>query len=153
MHYWETWEKQTEMGVVHWGIVGQQGQNKEVKSTEGVSFKVTIGKEVEEKMQEGYRKIPMDAHSTLLIEYKVDGTGTNIDVDKRQRLESKMNETLGWTGLGKCDGGSIGSGAMEVGCFVVDFSTAKKIIEQDLKGTEFADYTRIYHENATWENS
>jgi hypothetical protein len=37
---------------------------------------------------------------------------------------------------------------MEVCCFVIDFDIAKKIIEQDLKDTEFADYTRIFDENA-----
>jgi len=58
-----------------------------------------------------------------------------------------MNETLGWTGLGNCDGGNIGSGTMEVCCFVVDFELAKKVIEIDLKNTEFADYTRIYNED------
>ena len=61
-------------------------------------------------------------------------------------LEDRMNETLGWTGLGNCDGGSIGSGTMEVCCFVVDFKTAKRVIEEDLKNTRFADYSRIYDE-------
>lgn len=64
-----------------------------------------------------------------------------------------MNETLGWTGLGNCDGGSIGSGAMEVCCFVVDFDTAKSVIESDLEGTEFAGFSRIYDENNTGPGS
>ena len=59
-----------------------------------------------------------------------------------------MNETLGWAGLGHCDGGSIGSDTMEVCCFVVDFDIAKSVIEADLQGTEFADFTRIYDEGA-----
>jgi hypothetical protein len=58
-----------------------------------------------------------------------------------------MSETLGWTGLGHCDGGSIGSGTMEVCCFVVDFELAKQVVEKDLADTEFADYTRIYNED------
>lgn len=68
------------------------------------------------------------------------------DLDKRHRLEDKMNETLGWTGLGMCDGGSIGSGTMEVCCYVVDFDIAKRVIEEDLKGTEFEGYTKIVKE-------
>jgi hypothetical protein len=59
-----------------------------------------------------------------------------------------MNETLGWTGLGNCDGGSIGSGTMEVCCFVVDFKIAKRVVEKDLKNTKFADYSRICDERA-----
>lgn len=55
---------------------------------------------------------------------------------------------LGWTGLGHCDGGSIGSGTMEVCCFVVDFEIGRKVIAADLKGTKFDDYTRIFDEGA-----
>jgi hypothetical protein len=73
--------------------------------------------------------------------------GTTADLDKRHKLEAKLNETLGWTGLGMCDGGSIGSGTMEV-CLVVDFALAKSVIETDLQGTEFADFSRIYDEDA-----
>lgn len=69
--------------------------------------------------------------------------GTATDLDKRRALEDRMNETLGWTGLGHCDGGSIGLGTMEVCCCVVDFDIARCVIEEDLKGTEFADYSRI----------
>lgn len=74
--------------------------------------------------------------------------GSKEDVEKRHRLEDRMNETLGWTGLGNCDGGSIGSGTMEVCCFVVDFEIAKKVIEKDLKVTEFGDFSKIYDEEA-----
>jgi hypothetical protein len=71
---------------------------------------------------------------------------TTAQLDKRHRLEDRLDDTLGWTGLGAVDGGSIGSGTMEVCAFVVDFDLAKKVIEADLAGTEFADYTRIYDE-------
>jgi hypothetical protein len=33
---------------------------------------------------------------------------------------------------------------MEVGCIVVDFDIAKKVIEEKLKDTEFGDYSRIF---------
>jgi hypothetical protein len=49
---------------------------------------------------------------------------------------------------GICDVGSIGSGTMEVCCFVVDFEIGRKVIEDDLKCTEFGYYTRIYDQNA-----
>ena len=73
--------------------------------------------------------------------------GTPEDVEKRTRLQDRMNDFLGWIGLGHCDGGSIGSGTMEVCCFVIDFDIAKSLIEENLVGTEFANYTRIYDED------
>jgi hypothetical protein len=87
-------------------------------------------------------------HFTLMIELSVDGMGTGADADKRHRLEKRMNEILGWTGLGGCDGGSIGSGTMEVCCFVVDLDIARRLIEQDIGCSEFFDFTRIYDGNA-----
>jgi hypothetical protein len=45
-----------------------------------------------------------------------------------------------------CDGGSIGSGSMEVVNFVVDYDTAERVVRDDLAGTQFEDYSRIYAE-------
>jgi hypothetical protein len=78
----------------------------------------------------------------------VAGGGSRPVMSMRHALEERMNETLGWTGLGYCDGGSIGSGTMDVCCFVVDFKIAKRVIEKDLKNTKFADYSRIFDERA-----
>ncbi len=148
LHYWETWDKDDKTGVVHWGIVGERGESKEVKSSLFEDFHKKIQKEVTNMTKQGYDEINEEDIYTLLIEFLVDGMGNAADVDKRTRLQDKMDQTLGWTGLGHCDGGSIGSGTMEVCCFVVDFDIAERVIEQDLKGTEFADYTRIFDENA-----
>ena len=146
--YWETWDKDEKTGVIHWGVVGQRGEDKEIKSGLFSNFRKEIQKQVDKKIADGYDEINDDDLFTLVIEYNVDGHGTTADVDKRHKLEDKMKEVLGWTGLGDCDGGSIGSGTMEVCCFVVDFDIAKQVIEAKLKDTEFADYTRIFDENA-----
>jgi hypothetical protein len=145
LHYWETWDRDNKTGVIHWGIVGERGQSEEIKSDLLKSFKVKIQKLVDQKIKEGFEEIE-DLY-TLLIEYSIDGNGLPQDVDKRHKLEKRMNELLGWTGLGNCDGGSIGSGTMESCCFVVDFEIAKRVIEQDLKNTEFENYCRIFDEN------
>ena len=43
--------------------------------------------------------------------------------------------------------GSIWFRTMEAGCIVVDFDIAKKVIEDNLKNTEFGDYSRIFKMN------
>ena len=144
--YWETWDNDDGSHTVHWGELGTTGQSKEVKSSLLRKPEKIIQKEVDEMVSNGFR--PIEEEFTLLIEYAVDGMGTKEDVEKRHRLQDRMNETLGWAGLGNCDGGSIGSGTMEVCNFVVDFEVAKQVIENDLKGTEFENYTRIYDEEA-----
>ncbi len=144
LHYWETWDKDEKTAIVHWGVVGQRGQDKEISGGLFSNFRKTVQKEIDEKLTEGYAEFDEDKVSFLEIEFKIDGFGTEQDLDKRHRLEEKMDEVLGWTGLGHTDGGSIGSGTMEVGCLVVDFEIAKNIIEEKLKDTEFADYSRIF---------
>ena len=102
-------------------------------------------KRKEWKINEGYSEFNEDDYVYLEIEFKIDGFGTEEDLEKRHKLEGKMNEILGWTGLGHCDGVSIGSGTMEVACLVVDFEIAKRVVEESLKNTEFNNYTRIFN--------
>lgn len=146
--YWETWNvKGADKAIIHWGIIGESGEHIEIESTSLQSLTVQIEKEIDTKRLEGYEEIDIDNQITLLIEYKTDETFIVENLEKRHQLEDVMDELLGWTGLGHCDGGSIGSGTMEVCCYVIDFEIAKRVIEESLKKTEFADYTRIYDEN------
>ncbi|MDP4209601.1 MAG: hypothetical protein Q8928_12380 [Bacteroidota bacterium] len=147
LNYWETWDKDNKTAIVHWGIVGQRGQDKEIKGGLFSNFRKSVQKEIDEKLKEGYAEFDESKMSFLEIEYKIDGFGTEQDLDKRHRLEERMDQVLGWTGLGHTDGGSSGSGTMEAGCVVVDFDIAKKVIEENLKNTEFANYTRIFKMN------
>ncbi|MDF2189136.1 hypothetical protein [Paraflavitalea sp. CAU 1676] len=144
LYYWETWDKDEKTAIVHWGIVGQRGQSKEVKGGLFSNFRKIIQEEIEKKIKEGYAAFDEGNMASLEVEYKIDGFGTDQDLDKRHRLEEHLNELLGWTGLGHVDGGSIGSGTMEAGCLVVDFEMAKKVIEDNLRNTEYGDYSRIF---------
>ena len=78
------------------------------------------------------------------MEYAINGFGDGCDIDRRHQLEDHLNELTGWLGLGYCDGGSTGSGTMEVFCQVVDFALAKEALERELKGSQYDGYTRIY---------
>ncbi len=146
--YWETWENDDGSHMVHWGTLGTEGESKTIKSSFLKKATDVIQKVINKKIEDGFVSIDFEDHYTLLIEYSIEGMGNEKDVEKRHELEDRMNQTLGWAGLGVCDGGSSGSGTMEVCNFVVDFELAKIIIENDLKDTKFSDYTRIYDENA-----
>jgi hypothetical protein len=146
--YWETWKEGKGERIVHWGELGTRGEFKTVKTKGSDKAKDIVEAEAQAMQEQGFAEIDMDEHVTLLVEYAIDGMGTKADIKKRHDLEDRLNETLGWTGLGHCDGGSIGSGTMEVCCFVVDFETARRVIADDLAGTKFGDYTRIFDEDA-----
>jgi len=49
LNYWETWDKDDKTAIVHWGIVGQRGQNKEVKGGLFSNFRKIVQKEIDEK--------------------------------------------------------------------------------------------------------
>ena len=150
LRYHEAWVSEG-MLIEHWGVVGERGEMAERKlATKAKSKEATaVADALKPALAKGYAPIDDEAHAVLLIEYAIKGMGTGIDLKKRHDLEARMDETLGWTGLGECDGGEIGSGTMEVCCFVVDFAIALRVIEADLKDTPFSDYTRIHREDET----
>ncbi len=143
LHYWETWDNENNSATVHWGKVGLKGESKTVKSGLFSNYRKVVQKEIEKKENEDY--IQFDDMNLTFVEiiYPIEGMGTEEDLNKRHDLEGRLNELLGWTGLGHVDGGSIGSGTMEVGCEVVDFEIAQRVIQEDLKNTDFKDYTEI----------
>ena len=145
LRYHEAWLN-GETIYEHWGIVGERGDTMEHALPMGQDENEAIVDILRPATDEGFRTIEIEDHATLLIEYVVVGMGTAKDVTKRHSLEKRMGETLGWTGLGECDGGSIGSGTMEVCCYVVDFDIAKRVITANLAGTQFSNFTRIYNE-------
>lgn len=146
LRYHEAW---CDEGTIteHWGVVGEQGESREHRLTKGEDEEDGILRVLQPAIGQGFASIEIEDHAILLIEYEIEGFGTKRELEKRHALQRRMDETLGWTGLGACDGGSSGSGTMEVCCYVVDFDVAKRVIEADLRDTEFADYTRIYRED------
>ncbi|MED5374747.1 MAG: hypothetical protein VX899_27255 [Myxococcota bacterium] len=94
-------------------------------------------------MEAGFAPWDEDEMWTLQLTAKLEGWGSTEDLQLRIDLEAALNERLGWTGLGHCDGGDMGSGEMSVFCFVVDGPLAKALVEQELPGTPFAVFSRV----------
>lgn len=148
LQYHEAW---FEGGNVteHWGTVGHTGQTKIHRGVLEAQGSTTIEYVLAGARKDGFTELTPDDHAQLVVEYSLLGS-YNRCVDKRLRLEHLLNERLGWTGLGHCDGGSVGGGTMAVRCLVVDFLLAQTTVKQALVGTEFADYSRVYR--ADWWN-
>jgi hypothetical protein len=130
IRYWETWDNGDGLTQSIWGAIGERGESKVLKPSLFSKPQSKIQQEIDRRMSEGYRPIAVEDHRRLLIEFAVEGHGDFPEIEKRHRLEERMNETLGWTGLGICDGGSIGSGTMEVFCYVVEFEAAKRSLKE-----------------------
>ena len=144
--YWEFWDNDDGSQTVHWGELGTEGESIIVKRHLLNSAKSQVQKMEMEYISKGYEEIDFDSQHVFVVEYTVNGFGSSEDLDKRHSLEDYMNELLGWTGLGHCDGGSIGSDSMEVFCIVVDYEMARQVVAERLQDTEYSDYSRIYKE-------
>jgi hypothetical protein len=144
LHYHEAWEDDGKI-VEHWGKAGLKGKFVEhpAPATSGAR---ALRKVLKPALEKGYAPVPARRMAVVLVEYVIKGFGTPADLKKRHELEDLLNEVLGWTGLGHCDGGSIGSGTMGACCFVVDAELARRVLKSKLKGTRFANYSRIYVE-------
>jgi hypothetical protein len=59
INYWETWDQDKKTGMVHWGEVGERGNNKEVKSGIFSNFRKEIQKEIDQLISEGYRRLAL----------------------------------------------------------------------------------------------
>jgi hypothetical protein len=127
---------------------GTRGEQKQHSYDKELGESESLRRVLKSAAESGYQPLGSDGHEMVLVEYKIDGFGTAADLKKRHDLQDHLDETLGWTGLGKVDGGSIGSGTMEVCCFVVDVEVAMRVIAEDLRRTKFGDYSRIYAEGA-----
>jgi hypothetical protein len=151
LHYWQTWETEEKSAIIHWGPVGEKGDQKEVRGNLFKSLKSKVNSEIAKKIAEGYAEVAYEDYKLLIILYKLDGPANRIDLDNRHDLEDLLDQELALTGVGDVNGGGIGSDMMDVCCNVIDFEIAKKVIEKVLKNTEYSDYDSIFEEKESSE--
>ncbi|MDJ0946528.1 MAG: hypothetical protein QNJ30_24015 [Kiloniellales bacterium] len=134
--YWETWDDDGKH-IMHWGTVGDEGETQAVRSGLFRDAEKTVAEEMARREQDGYAEIDEEDLQTVIVEYRI-GTWEREEeveahLERRYEIQDLMDNALGWTGLGHCDGGSIGSGTMEVCCLVVDAKIAAPVMVQALK--------------------
>lgn len=117
MEYWEAWEDEGKV-VTHWGLLGDTGKKKDVSLASGDEADEVIERESKPFRESGFEEI--EAIAEIVVHYKCDSWGSAEDLKKRHRVQDLMNECLGWTGNGHCDGGDIGSGSINIYSFVID---------------------------------
>ncbi|HTR23325.1 MAG TPA: hypothetical protein VMI10_05030 [Terriglobales bacterium] len=129
--YWEAWITATDV-TIHWGKLGDKGEMRELPHEDGLHPSEIVKREAKPIRAAGFKPRKTKELNSVVIQYKIQGRGTVNDHDRRVQVEERMNECLGWTGLGHCDGGDMGSGQMNVFCYVVDAAIAEKVIVSDL---------------------
>jgi hypothetical protein len=145
LEYWEAWPAEDRV-TEHRGVCGERGATRDLAASGPAAQKTILSRLKAEAKAAGFKVIPMSRHAGLLVETDISGFGSEGDLDTRHALEEFLNELTGWLGLGHCDGGSTGSGAMDAFCFVVDYDIARKALEAELATSPFAGF-RIRRED------
>lgn len=146
--YHEVWvEPENRRIIEHWGNLGEVGDTASHRVWLLGRLETQIDRILAPARAAGFTEISEADGSVLLVEYQLQGGDDDEAMDKRQDLEERLNEILGWTGLGYCDRGRSGTETMAAECFVVDVDLAMQIITDALSEDDyFRDYSRIYKE-------
>ncbi len=142
LRYHEAWAHEGEI-TEHWGVCGEEGDTAPHLYSNLAAGEKIMRAIKRKARQAGFSSLARSKHRQLVIELPVDGFGAEDDLGTRHKLEDYFNNRLGWLGLGHVDGGSIGSGSMEIFCIVPDFAVAKAAIEKELVELEIED-ARLY---------
>ncbi len=136
LHYEKAW---THEGSVthHWGKVGQEGKFSQ-SPLEGKRPYDVVQTVLAKAMARGFAEIPNEKLQGFIVQYKIDEFGAAEDLNKLHALEDRLDEMLERLGLGYCDGNSIGSGTMEVFCYVVDLPLAMERVKEILSEAPYA---------------
>jgi predicted DNA-binding WGR domain protein len=141
--YYEVWSSGGE-AIEHWGNCGERGETRTHVHANPEEAQYLVRQLAKAAAARGYRALPLSRHEALAVEYPIGGFGNQDDLQQRHAIEDFLNEATGWLGLGRCDGGSTGSGSMEIFCLVVDFELAAAALARELATSPFAGYSRIY---------
>ena len=145
LRYHEAWERD---GVIieHFGKVGDQGEIWEHEPNPESVTRLTTESVLSSARANGYLEISEEEHTSLVLEYPVkESFASEQELNWRNEVSEQVDQLLGWTGLGKWTGSSSGSGTMKLAYLVVDFELAKRVIEEELKKSQFLNYSRIYN--------
>jgi len=67
------------------------------------------------------------------IRFTVDGFGTLEQLAIRHAFEEEIDQALGWTGNGRCNGGDAGGGTQQIDCQVLLVEPAIRTLTPLLK--------------------
>jgi hypothetical protein len=129
--YWESWTAGSD-AFIHSGRIGELGETRKFSLKERGNATLMI-KEVERVEAAGFKAITFEDCAQVVIQYRLGRWGSVEDHERRVAIEDLMNACLARTCLGYCDGGEIGSGAINIFCEVLDAAIAEPIIVDELR--------------------
>jgi hypothetical protein len=131
--YWEAWDEDDEI-VIHFGQLGQLGETTTVPMAEFEPPTSAVINQAAEAREAGFAEIEPEDLFELIVQYKIGPNSKASQVEFGYQVEEVLNDCLGWTGLGHCDGSDAADGALNIYCYVVDPVLAGETIIDELRG-------------------
>ena len=101
----------------------------------------------DEHLADGYKELDEDELIEFVLQYDYKDNQLEAALEKRQQVQEIMDEALGWSGNGHCDGGDIGSGTINVFTFVIDVDKALQTTLDELENQQLLDGVKIAYVN------
>lgn len=142
LEYREAWID-GEFVVEHWGTCGERGSTRRHEAADNATRREVLAALRASAERDGYGSIAIEDHGTIVARKTTDEAHWESELELRYDLQAALDEELGWTGLGHCDGGSTGGGSMEVFCFVVDINAGLAAINRQLAQARFRGFVAV----------
>jgi predicted DNA-binding WGR domain protein len=138
LRYWEAWVHEDSV-TVHWGIVGQTGEEKVLPLPADEDPDMVVAQQAEPLVDAGYDEPEIDSMAPLVVQYALQGKGSGQDFEKRHTVESVISDTLGWTGNGEVEGAESQPGRMNIYFRVMDVDIALSTLREALESEEMLE--------------
>lgn len=151
IHYFEIWINEDKTLTIHQGKLGEVGETENLDTkNKDLPTDVLLAKHISDKKEIGYKELNDLTEFIVQYSYVEDCNQAEL-IEKRDYIESLFNNCLGWTGNGHCDGGDIGSGTMNIFCYVVDKNIAIHTILEVLEEEDLLDNLKIAYADENTE--
>lgn len=125
--YHEVWEEEG-MIVEHFGEVGDAGERRVHPIPPGSDEDQVMEAILRPVSMKGFKEVDEDELVRVHVGQARTGDGDDADLEKRHELEDQLDDLLGDTGLGHCDGGELTSDSVVAYCFVIDSGIAGEVV-------------------------
>ncbi|MGS0414008.1 hypothetical protein [Bacillus cereus] len=146
--YWEVWEEDEKKLIVHCGYVGDTGEMYEIELYPFQRVEKEMKELADEHLANGYKELDEDELIEFVLQYDYTDDQLEEVLEKRNQVQEIMDEALGWSGNGHCDGGDIGSGTINIFTFVIDVDKALQTTLDELKNQQLLVGVKAAYVNA-----
>lgn len=134
IRYWEAWVHAPKLIVVHVGIVGDIGKETDYVDQFWHSPHNEIEKLAKSSREQGYIPLTMRDLHWFLLQYEVANLTERQLLVLRKKVQHLIDQSLGWTGNGRCKGSNVSGNQLNFYCLAVDLQIAvKTLIKQFTK--------------------